>query len=63
VLSGTERLGLPPDVGEVGKGGTAGIDVNSVNRPAQLAEMSHAEGCIQPAGEGERERTARMHIA
>jgi RNA polymerase sigma-70 factor (ECF subfamily) len=43
MLHGADPLGLPPDRGQLPGGGTTGIDVGGVDRPAGLGEPTQAE--------------------
>ena len=55
VLHGAHSLGLPTDRFQLSRPGPAGVDVDSVYGPAAVGEVWHAEGGIEPAGEGEGE--------
>ena len=64
VRHGADGLRLAADGGALLGGGAAGVDVDGVDRPAVIGEAGDAEGGIEPAGEGERERAAgRLHNA
>ena len=58
VRRGADGLRLAADGGALLGGGAAGVDVDGVDRPPVLGEAGDAEGGIQPAGEGERQRAA-----
>jgi hypothetical protein len=64
VLGRADGFGLPADAGAISRGGAAGVDMDRVYYPAQLAQTRNAEGGVQPAGEGERDHAGRrLHIA
>ena len=64
VRDGADGLRLAADGGALLGRRAAGIDVDGVHRPAVLGEAGDAEGGIEAAGEGERERAPRrLHNA
>jgi hypothetical protein len=63
VLDRPDRARLRADGGTVGGGGPAGVDVDGVHRPPVAGEAGDAEAGVEPAGEGEGERAARLHSA
>src|SRR5262249_18106553 len=55
MLDGADRLGLPPNGGQLVGRRAAGVDIDGMDAIALLRQARHAVAGVEAAGEGERE--------